>query len=125
VIFDDELLRAVEVGQAVYHRLPVDDQPGVVRRGGIVVAIDTDVDGETGEIGRAFITATTPGGTRVKFDRLAAGDVDLARSGPRNTSHVASLSRRIALVYGGHRGPITSEDYRLVETAYQLARAVG
>lgn len=59
-------------------------------KGGTVVDIATDIDEETGEIDRRFITAT-PWQRRIRFDTVNANEV--RQAGPPNMASIRNLIR--------------------------------
>lgn len=86
----------IEVGCSVWaHEIEKTDAETRQIRGGTVIQISTHVDAETGEVSRKFHTAT-PWRGGVRFDELAAGDVEQVE--PPNAAWIRSLMRSAAAV---------------------------
>lgn len=118
-----DLLREVDVGCTVWHRLPLD--PNFVdRRGGLVAAIDTHVDAETGEVSRLFRVISRWHG-RLRFDQLRADEINPEVLELPNPRLVANTSRMVAGEYAATKGQLTEGHLRLIETAYNLAKGIA
>lgn len=106
-------LELVEVGCHVYALdLNSDtDADAVDVRGGIVVAIETAVDQDTGEVMRRFVTAT-PWRGRVRWDALRADEV--AEVSPANTAFIRSLIRALAKVVAGSKRTLATDEAKAI-----------
>lgn len=89
-------------------------------RGGIVVAIDTDRNPDTGEIQRRFITAKQ-WRRQIRWSSLNADDVrDVL---PYDSSAVRRLVRAMARDVADRKSVMTSDDLQLIEAMAVLSHA--
>lgn len=114
----------VELGMSVW-ALSADATDADMRqvKGGTVVAIETDVDAETGELQRRFVTATAWRGA-IRFDVLTADEV--AQLSPMNVAVVRGLIRvAAAAVAKPKRSTISSDEARCIDLQYRLKEILG
>lgn len=91
--------------------------------GGVVVSVDTHVDGETGEVQRQFSIARAHGPRRVRWGRLRADQVGEVH--PPSSATVRSLFRAIERCAAERKGPLSSDDRRDLEALTRLFEAIG
>lgn len=93
-VVSSEELALVEIGCSVFALdLNETDVRSQDVKGGTVIAIETDVDPETGETQRRFVTAT-PWRGDVRFDVVLASEC--RQVAPPNASFIRSLVRALA-----------------------------
>lgn len=112
----------IELGCTVYG-LSSDDTDADMNavKGGVVVAIATGTNRETGEQQRKFITAT-PWQRRVRFDELLADHV--RQADPPNTASIRSLIRTAAGVVAQAK-QIGSDTARCIQLQHDLMEALA
>lgn len=114
----------VEIGMKVW-ALPVAELLDVdvnAVKGGTVVAIETDVDPDTAEVQRRFITAAVWRGG-VRFDSLVADDV--AQVEPMNVAGIRTLIRAAAKVVANSKRVFTTDEARCIDLQRNLMEAMG
>lgn len=118
------MLDLVEVGCTIY-ALDLNEQTDAEARqvkGGVVLAIETALDVDTGEVQRRFITAT-PWRRAVRFDSLAADQV--AQVELPNAAAIRSLIRSMARVVADSKRLFTTDEARCVDGQGLLMRALN
>lgn len=120
-VLDAEL---VEVGCSVFALDLNEDTDADVRhiRGGVVIAIETAVDADTGEVQRRFITAT-PWQGRIRWDSLLASE--LGQVAPPNTSVIRSLIRSMATVVARSKRTVTTDEARCITAQAALMEVLA
>lgn len=112
----------VEVGQQVIALDLMNDETdadlGDVR-GGVVVAIESEVDRETGEVQRRFVCCKQYR-RRIVWSTLTAKDVRQVL--PFDSAAVRKLIRAMAADLGGRKGPMVTDDHRTIDAMQRLAR---
>lgn len=91
-------------------------------QGGIVVAIETAADPDTGELQRRFVTAT-PWQGRVRWDSLLASQV--AQIAPPNTAAIRSLIRACAGVVAKSKRVMATDEARCIAAQYRLMETLA
>lgn len=89
-------------------------------RGGVVVAIETAVDDETGEVMRRFVTAKQ-WRREIRWSALRADQLrDVL---PYDSSAVRRLVRAMAKKVADSKGVLVSDDLKLIDAMHVLAHA--
>lgn len=113
----------VEIGMKVWALdLERNDLDARDIKGGVVIAIETNVDTDTGEIERRFICAE-PWRGAVRFDAINASDV--ATVEPMNVAGVRNLIRAAARVVASSKRIFTTDEARCVDLQRNLMEALG
>lgn len=108
----------IEIGCSIY-ALHADQTDADMRlvKGGVVVAVETAADRDTGEIERRFVTAT-PWRGQVRFDALVAGEV--AQAEPPNVASLRALIRTAARVVADSKRTFTTDESRCIALQHNL-----
>lgn len=113
----------VEVGMSIW---PVDfdvtDLEASQVKGGTVVAIETDVDRDTGEVQRRFVCAS-PWRRTIRFDVITADQVKTVE--PMNVAAVRTLIRSAARVVAESKRIFTTDEARCVRLQSELMEVLG
>lgn len=121
--------KLVAIGCALWDFPPEADPDRAARGlGGIVVAIESDRDDETGEIRRRFITAKQVGRDSrnqlgIRFDVIAETEVEMVAL--MNSASVRALMRRMGQVIAESKGIFVTDHHRCIAALGALEAALG
>jgi hypothetical protein len=112
-------LHLAEIGCAVWERQLEGAQYDP--RGGTVVAIDTMLDGDTGELKRVFVCYDTPHG---KLRRTVLPEDSVGSVEPPNNAFIRSLIRKAAEHVYRSKGPFDSGVIDAIDLQRRLVAVV-